>query len=434
MLYRLNISKCNKEETIQQVMNLLSSISSDNVDGFAQELQKTGISIEFEDTNSDYVKKLSDDLSNIGVDSTFEEFESEVMETIESDNDTDPKVTPVEKNNNDNDDDDNIDYPSNPQNLIDSATKREDLFSVDSERGLIGTVILSLIIGLSLGFWFNGMEILEFSPDFFERLPAERTAKLVVDIPKMEEKKEKKTKKTEKKTLEKKKRNKRPSGTGKGGGKGDPRARITRRGVLGIISGKSKGKSVVGRNLLSKGNFAKDIDAILENVGGLKRSGSAGTGRKGLAGVGFGKGYGSGFGGGSGGIDDMLGGLFGGSESIGLKKRGKLVVEAPRTVSSGPMAGGRSQQSIMRVVTQHIAGLRYAYNKRLKVKPGLRGKITVRFSINQAGTVVKCSVVRTTIKDSVLEKQIVSQILRWRFDKTEKKGISVVEYPFAFSK
>ena len=51
----------------------------------------------------------------------------------------------------------------------------------------------------------------------------------------------------------------------------------------------------------------------------------------------------------------------------------------------------------MRVVMQNIAALRYAYNKRLREKPGLKGKITCKFAIDEFGKVIFCEALESTI-------------------------------------
>jgi TonB family protein len=275
----------------------------------------------------------------------------------------------------------------------------------------------------------------EVPTDFFEKLPEERVAKLVTipgELKKKEEKKEEEIK-TEKKKLKPTK--KRGAGGTRGGG-GDPRARVTRKGVLGIISGRVKGKAVASADIFGKGGFASDIDAVLAGVGGLKAGGSGGVGRKGVAGIGYGAGYGSGFGGGAGGVDDLIGSLMGGDEGGGLalKKRGALKLKEPRFTKGGALTGGRSKASIMRVVMQNLAALRYAYNRRLREKPGLKGKITVKFAIDEFGKVIFCQVVESTMSDPPLEKQVISKIRRWVFDKIDKPGdITEVVYPFVFS-
>ena len=61
-------------------------------------------------------------------------------------------------------------------------------------------------------------------------------------------------------------------------GSGDPRAKLTQKGVLAIISGKASGKSVASADIFGNKGFASDIDGILNGVGGLKTSGNAGFG------------------------------------------------------------------------------------------------------------------------------------------------------------
>jgi TonB family protein len=195
------------------------------------------------------------------------------------------------------------------------------------------------------------------------------------------------------------------------------------------------------------GGFVTDIDAILSGVGGLKSGGDGGVGRKGVAGIGYGSGYGSGFGGGGGGIDELLGGLMGGSggdteskktidnDSLQNKKKDELKVSTPNFMKGAtPLTGGRSRASIQRVVKQNMAALRDAYSKRLRDKPGLTGKITVKFAIDEFGKVIFAQIVESTMSDSKLESTVVSRVKNWNFEKIDKPGdVTEVTYPFVFS-
>jgi TonB family protein len=298
------------------------------------------------------------------------------------------------------------------------------------------------------------MEVVKVATDFYQKVPEERIAKLVKgqDLPETLQKKTEEEKKKEKEAEELKqkekekeksdiKKMKESKSRGKGGtfgGGGDPRARVTRSGVLGIISGQVKGKTVASADLFGKGGFATGIDAILSGVGGLKSGGGGGSGRRGAAGIGYGAGYGSGFGGsGAGGIDDLIGNLMGGDEgasSLELKKRGSLKISAPDFLKGASLTGGRSKASIMRVVMQNLAALRYAYNKRLREKPGLKGKITVKFAIDEFGKVIFCQVLESTMADQELEVSVTDKIKRWMFEKIDKPGdVTEVVYPFVFS-
>jgi TonB family protein len=319
--------------------------------------------------------------------------------------------------------------------------ERADIFALDRDTRLRNIELVSLILGVLFGIYLSTREIVTVQSDFFEKIPEERVAKLVkeeisatLEEKKKEEKKPEEELKKEKKSIKPKKNQ--GSGGMQGGG-GDPRARVTHKGVLGIISGQIKGKSVASADIFGKGGFATDIDAILSGVGGLKSGGSGGVGRKGVAGIGYGAGYGSGFGGsGAGGIDDLIGGLMGGDGGGGLdlKKRGSLKITSAEFMKGAALTGGRSKASIMRVVMQNIAALRHAYNKRLREKPGLKGKVTVKFAIDEYGKVIFCQVVESTMGDADLESEIAAKIRRWIFEKIDKPGdVTEVVYPFVFS-
>jgi len=161
-------------------------------------------------------------------------------------------------------------------------------------------------------------------------------------------------------------------------------------------------------------------------------NGDGGGGRKGVAGIGYGSGYGSGF---DGGADDLMGGLMGGGNSgLELKKKGELKVSSPDFLKGGALTGGRSRASIQRVVMQNMAALRYAYSKRLREKPGLTGKIIVKFAIDEFGKVTFANLVESTMGDSELETTVVSRVKSWNFEKIDKPGdITEVVYPFTFT-
>lgn len=328
-------------------------------------------------------------------------------------------------------------------------SSRPDIFIINSDNTLRNLEVIFLILGFITGIWFSNYKMPEgIDTDYVDKVKKEeRTASLAQEVDKnLIDSKEKKPeekieeKKDDKNDIKKLKQSKIKAGNGgRSGGGGDPRARVTQKGVLGIISGKVKGKSIAGADVFGKGGFASSIDAVIAGTGGLKSGGGGGVGRKGVAGIGFGTGYGSGFGGGgggSGGIDDLIGGLGegGSSSALTLKTRGKLDISAPPILTGGALTGGRSKQSIMRVVEQNLGALRYAYNKRLREKPGLAGKIKIKFAIDEFGKVVICDILESTMSDPALEAEVVAKIKRWVFDKIDKPGdITEVVYPFKFT-
>lgn len=313
-----------------------------------------------------------------------------------------------------------------------------DIFRLDRNRILRNVEMVTLMMAVGAGAFFSTREVVEVASDFYEKIPEERS---IVVVKQVEAKinRKKPEKKIEKRSSDRKvlKRSQsRGSNNNSSKGGGDPRQRITKSGVLGIITGQVKGKAVASADIFAKGGFASDIDAIISGVGGLKKEGSAGVGRLGASGIGFGAGYESGFGGGAGSIGDLLSGLMPGDGpalEMRVPKRtfGQLENDF-RT--GGALVGGRSRQSIMRVVMQNINSLRYAYNRRLREKPTLGGKVTVKFAVDEFGNVIYAQVVESSLNDSQLEGTVLRRVRNWVFDKIDKPGdVTEVVYPFVFS-
>jgi len=340
----------------------------------------------------------------------------------------------------DDDDDDEDDEPGRiltDAEYAEMAKGRPDVFYFEKAAKMRNIQTICFVMAVLLCIYMSTRTVVEVATDFFEKMPEERVAKLVnaEEIQAQLEKKKEEEKKEETPSDQKKLKPQKTGAGGMTGGGGDPRARVTQMGVLGIVSGQIKGKSVASADIFGKGGFATDIDAILSGVGGLKSGGDGGVGRKGVAGIGYGAGYGSGFGGSGGGIDDLLGGLMGGGGGgLDLKKRGELRVSSPEFLKGGALTGGRSRASIQRVVMQNMAALRHAYSRRLRDKPGLSGTITVKFSIDEFGRVIFAQMVSSTMSDSELETTVVSRVRSWVFEKIDKPGdVTEVTYPFAFS-
>jgi hypothetical protein len=333
-----------------------------------------------------------------------------------------------------------------------ACANRPDIFVMDNSTRLRNTEIVILVVGIICGWWMSNLKPSSLvEHDRIDKMPQERIVRManqneidaVLDKKKQEEEAKKaaeelKKEQTDKKTL---KPTKARGAGGTSGGGGDPRARVVKKGVLGIVTGAVKGRSVASADLFGKGGFATNIDAVLQGMGGLKAGGGGGVGRKGAAGIGYGVGYGSGFGGG-GSVDDLIGSLMGGDgggSGLGLKDvkgKGSLKLSTPEFLKGGALTGGRSQASIMRVVQQNLAALRYAYNKRLREKPGLKGRISVKFAIDEFGKVIYCEVIKgqSTIDDDQLQTEVASKIRRWVFEKIDKPGdVTEVVYPFVFS-
>lgn len=418
MKYKVLIQKCDNPAEAARIAEEVAKWSGSTADVVSSVITKKSICIRREADEAE-AQRLRQQFESVGARIELVPLQAGAAGTVDDDDDEEPGRL------------------LSDAEYSEALKTRNDIFIIEKDSRLRNMEIIAIVLAVVFGITFSRMVFEEVPTDFFEKLPEERVAKLVTVPADLQDKKEEEKKEEEIKTEKKKLKPAKSKGRGgKTGGGGDPRARVTRKGVLGIISGRVKGKAVASADIFGKGGFASDIDAVLSGVGGLKSGGSGGVGRKGVAGIGYGAGYGSGFGGGAGGVDDLIGSLMGGDGGGGLKlkKRGALKLTEPKFTKGGALTGGRSKASIMRVVMQNLAALRYEYNKRLREKPGLKGKITVKFAIDEFGKVIFCKVIDTTIKDPALEAKVSAKIKRWVFDKIDKPGdITEVVYPFVFS-
>jgi len=99
------------------------------------------------------------------------------------------------------------------------------------------------------------------------------------------------------------------------------------------------------------------------------------------------------------------------------------------------VTGSRSRESIQRVIMQNMSALRYAYNKRLREKPGLSGKINIKFAVDESGGVIFAQLLESTMGDSALEETVVNKVKSLMFEKIDKSGdVTEIIYPFVFSR
>ena len=145
--------------------------------------------------------------------------------------------------------------------------------------------------------------------------------------------------------------------------------------------------------------------------------------------------YGLGYASGSGsGIADLLGGLMGGGGLEPAKKVAPPKNYLDCTPQNRGIWGSRSRASVQRVIMENMAALRYAYNKRLRDKPGLTGRINVKFAIDESGRVIFAQLLESTMCDSVIEEAVVNKVRSLMFEKIDKSGdVTEVVYPFVFA-
>ena len=74
----------------------------------------------------------------------------------------------------------------------------------------------------------------------------------------------------------------------------------------------------------------------------------------------------------------------------------------------------RSAKDVIRVVRSHTRSLQDCYKQVLKNNPSLKGKIVVRFEIDQNGVVINSSLVSSTINNPRMENCILMRVKHWR--------------------
>ena len=113
------------------------------------------------------------------------------------------------------------------------------------------------------------------------------------------------------------------------------------------------------------------------------------------------------------------------------------------SMSGGGMSGGSVQaatevrgsidkEEIRRVVRSHINEVKRCYEQGLTRRPDLEGRVVVKFTIGNTGTVLSATIHETTFSDRPVEQCIVSAALRWVFPKPTGEGTVVISYPFLF--
>jgi len=71
--------------------------------------------------------------------------------------------------------------------------------------------------------------------------------------------------------------------------------------------------------------------------------------------------------------------------------------------------------------------------KRLREKPDMSGKITVKFAIDEYGKVLSVQLLESTIDDDGLEQTVLFRVKQWNFGEIDKSGdVSEAAYTFIF--
>lgn len=95
----------------------------------------------------------------------------------------------------------------------------------------------------------------------------------------------------------------------------------------------------------------------------------------------------------------------------------------------------RTRASIMKTVMKNVGNLRYCYNRYLRNGEDFKGKVTVKFAIDEYGKIIFISVINQTVNKKEFEEELVRIIKEWKFKRLHNTGdVTEVVYPFVFSR
>ena len=92
----------------------------------------------------------------------------------------------------------------------------------------------------------------------------------------------------------------------------------------------------------------------------------------------------------------------------------------------------RSASDIVKIIRQRTPGLHFTYYKHLRKNPGIKGKITLKFTIAPKGEISDISIVSSTTQNRNFDAEILEKVSHWRFYST-KYGKTTVTIPLTFT-
>lgn len=192
-------------------------------------------------------------------------------------------------------------------------------------------------------------------------------------------------------------------------------------GVLKMLT--AKGPDGALADALKEGSGDGDPDKVFREVGGVGPV----TGQTGLGSVRGGDGTGQSQ---SIGAITTSGPREGVSTGEKTEKKVRAVVQdsAPQDLDPGDLDPGQ----VAAKIRQYRGAMVACYEAALKRNASLAGKITLRFSVNQAGKVSHVEIEVDTVHDDDFAKCIVERAQSWRFPAPKGGGEVQFAYPFIF--
>ena len=183
-------------------------------------------------------------------------------------------------------------------------------------------------------------------------------------------------------------------------------------------------------NMFGTGGIGVGASSFVGGVIGSQYGNQYGSGGLGSRGSGLGGGgTGEGLGGlGTRGRGRGASGYGSGGGYFGRKSSG-----TPGMSTGDPIILGALDKSVIdRVIKQHLAQIRYCYQKELNKNPSLYGKIVIKFVIAKDGSVSSAKTNTTSMNNPIVENCICQRFMRFKFPQPKGGGIVIVTYPFVF--
>lgn len=179
------------------------------------------------------------------------------------------------------------------------------------------------------------------------------------------------------------------------------------KGLLALLSGSgtaAQGEAVV--DLLGDGDSdgGKNLDEVFSGIDAIKKSGSVekkGTSSRGSRVTDGGEGIG-------------VAALTAAKSSKFGTKSGELVRSESTLEAIKGKTAGRDPEEVMKVVNSHASAIEYCYQRALRRDPSLKGKVSVRFTIQPSGSVSKVEIIESTFGDASIDRCISTKIKSWR--------------------
>jgi hypothetical protein len=120
-----------------------------------------------------------------------------------------------------------------------------------------------------------------------------------------------------------------------------------------------------------------------------------------------------------------------GSDGSGLGDHRGVEVSAP---GSGEFAGSIDREAVRRVIRSKLDLVRNCYERELRGKPNLGGKVLISWRIVAEGKAENVKVKSSDLNDSLVENCIVQEFYSWRFPEPPGGTIADVVFPLVFQK